>query len=106
MGKVQVGCPFKVFGTENDSCQVELDTFIGDASYIGRDRTCTDTGRNRGRLVVQQVFGDTAEVFYSTIQTAAEQFEIESGIEGIGGFPCQVFVAFIGEGSGVLTVAV
>ena len=106
MSQIQISCPFEISCTEDNTGQIEFDTFIGYATNVSWDRTCTDAGRNRCRLVVQQVFGDTAEVFYGTVQAAAEQFEVETCIEGVGCFPSQVFVSLVGQSRRVLSVAV
>ena len=79
MSQIEVGCPLNVIVLEQNAIEIQFDTLVYNRTYIFGNRRITI--RNGYRLIVEQVGCFTVKILYCTIEAAAEQFKVKTGIE-------------------------
>ena len=104
--QVEVPVPEEVAGIDDRTVEGEFETAVADGAHVHGDTTGRVTGGKRNVLVVEQVLGVAVEVLDGTVQAALEEFEIDTGVEGLGGLPGQLLVTLVGKGEGVVRTVI
>ena len=89
------GClPLEVVGLHGDGVQRELYALVGDVAHVGANPVDgIDIGRNG--IVPDQVAGLLVVVFEATVETSAEEGEVETDVEHCRAFPLQVGIGVV-----------
>ena len=92
---VAVEFPYDILCYDRTIVELDFKAAVAHRAYVHRYRGITE--RRRGRTVIKHVGSLTAEVFHSTGEFRFPEAEVNAHVEGVGGLPCEVFVAFVDE---------
>ena len=90
---IRIYIPCEVLVLQDCVGQVDFQTRVSHRTYVHRDFRITIDWSNR--LEVQHVARLTAEVFDRTVQTVAQQSEVNTHVVGSRSFPCQIWVTLV-----------